>query len=134
MQLNEAMFLQNGKCGYVLKPSHLRKFSHEYNPSSFYSLADKHLVSFVVTVCDTFMLPFLFCYNSSKIISLKCYWFLQVISARHLITRPTGLTANLLGVLSPYVEVEIIGCEEDMTNTNKHTTKVIRKEKNKYLT
>ena len=134
MQLNEAMFLQNGKCGYVLKPSHLRKFSHEYNPSSFYSLADKHLVSFVVTVCDTFMLPFLFCYNSSKIISLKCYWFLQVISARHLITRPAGLTVNLSGVLSPYVEVEIIGCEEDMTNTNKHTTKVIRKEKNKYLT
>ena len=81
-----------------------------------------------------FMLPFLFCYNSSKIISLKCYWFLQVISARHLITRPTGLTANLSGVLSPYVEVEIIGCEEDMTNTNKHTTKVIRKEKNKYVT
>ena len=47
---------------------------------------------------------------------------------------PTGLTANLLGVLSPYVEVEIIGCEEDMANTNKHTTKVIRKKKNKYVT
>jgi hypothetical protein len=55
MQLNEAMFLQNGKCGYILKPSYLRKFSHEYNPSSFYSLADGYLVSFVVTVCDTFM-------------------------------------------------------------------------------
>lgn len=55
---------------------------------------------------------------------------IQVISGRHLITRPNGLTASLSGVVSPYVEIEIIGCDEDMTSTNKHTTKTIRKAKN----
>jgi len=30
MQLNEAMFMQNGKCGYVLKPKSM--FSENFNP------------------------------------------------------------------------------------------------------
>lgn len=55
MQLNEAKFLQNGKCGYVLKPNHLRQFSRDYNPPSVYSPADEDLVSFVVMVWDSFM-------------------------------------------------------------------------------
>ncbi len=52
MQLNEARFLQNGKCGYVLKPSFLREYSSDYNPFSVYSLTDETAVSFVVMVLN----------------------------------------------------------------------------------
>jgi hypothetical protein len=52
MQLNEARFLQNGKCGYVLKPSYLREYSSDYNPSSVYSLTDETAVSFIVMVLN----------------------------------------------------------------------------------
>ena len=48
MQINEAKFLQNGKCGYVLKPSYMRKTS-DYNPS-YCSLSDEDPVSLVVKV------------------------------------------------------------------------------------
>jgi hypothetical protein len=51
---------------------------------------------------------------------------IKIISARHLIYRPNGLTTSL-GVVSPFVEIEIIGCDEDMTSSNKHTTKTISK-------
>jgi hypothetical protein len=48
MQINEAKFLQNGKSGYVLKPSYMRKTS-DYNPS-YCSLSDEDPVSLVVKV------------------------------------------------------------------------------------
>jgi phosphatidylinositol phospholipase C gamma-1 len=48
MQINEAKFLQNGKCGYVLKPSYMRKTS-DYNPS-YSTVSDEDPVSLVIKV------------------------------------------------------------------------------------
>ena len=48
MQINEAKFLQNGKCGYVLKPSYMRKTS-DYNPS-YSTMSDEDPVSLVIKV------------------------------------------------------------------------------------
>lgn len=48
MQINEAKFLQNGKCGYVLKPSYMRKTS-DYNPD-YCSVPDEAPVSLVIKV------------------------------------------------------------------------------------
>jgi phosphatidylinositol phospholipase C gamma-1 len=53
MQINEAKFLQNGKSGYVLKPSYMRKTS-DYNPS-YCSLSDEDPVSLVVKVLINYL-------------------------------------------------------------------------------
>ena len=52
MQINEAKFLQNGKCGYVLKPSYMRKTS-DYNPS-YSTMSDEDPVSLVIKVRNNF--------------------------------------------------------------------------------
>lgn len=84
MQLNEGKFLQNGKCGYVLKPSFMLKNS----PESSILAAEEPVVVVV-----------------------------KVIAARH-------LTKSKRGIVSPCVEIEIIGSQQDNIN-NKHTTKII---------
>lgn len=40
MQVNEGKFLQNGRCGYVLKPSFMLKNS-DYNPSYSCAIAEE---------------------------------------------------------------------------------------------
>ncbi|EFX86093.1 hypothetical protein DAPPUDRAFT_236642 [Daphnia pulex] len=84
MQLNEAKFLQNGKCGYVLKPSFMLKNTSLESPLQ---TAEDPLIVVV-----------------------------KVIAARH-------LTKSKRGIVSPCVEIEIIGSQQD--NINKHTTKII---------
>ncbi|XP_032784471.2 1-phosphatidylinositol 4,5-bisphosphate phosphodiesterase gamma-1 isoform X1 [Daphnia magna] len=91
MQINEAKFLQNGKCGYVLKPSYMRKTS-DYNPD-YCSVPDEAPVSLVI----------------------------KIIAARHLTTRHLK---SRRGIISPFVEIEIIGSQQDMIS-NKYTTKTI---------
>ena len=49
MQINEGKFLQNGKCGYVLKPSFMLKNS-DYTPSYSNAIAEEDPLIVVVTV------------------------------------------------------------------------------------
>lgn len=111
MQVNEGKFLQNGKCGYILKPSYMLKNS-DYNPTFHCSLMDEEPVIVIVQVIFYLIkcLNFVTKYQST---------FLQIIAARH-------LTKSKRGIVSPCVEVEIIGSQQDTIN-NKHTTKIISK-------
>ncbi|CAG2175667.1 unnamed protein product [Oppiella nova] len=77
MQLNEAMFMQNGKSGYVLKPQYM--FDDTYNP--YEKPSEIHNFNpLVLTV--------------------------RVIGARH-------LKKALKGIVSPSIEIEMIGVEYD---------------------
>lgn len=49
MQLNEAKFMQNGKCGYVLRPKFM--FSNDYNPYERTTLNDVEPITVTVRVC-----------------------------------------------------------------------------------
>lgn len=85
MQVNEGMFLQNGKCGYVLKPKcHM---DPRFDPSTS-------------TRCNDYSL------------TLE----IKIFGARH-------LSRSGRGLMSPMVEVEIIGCEKD--SSQKCTTKKV---------
>lgn len=68
MQLNEARFMQNGKCGYVLKPSFLLK-SSDYNPYAVVPTNEDEPLSVYVKVCTSLfpMTPF-------ENFFLKGYW------------------------------------------------------------
>jgi len=48
---------------------------------------------------------------------IACDYILKVLAARH-------LTQSKRGIVSPYVEIEIIGSQQDMIS-NKHVTKTI---------
>lgn len=76
MQLNQGRFLQNGKCGYVLRPD----FMHDdgYDPYDRTTLKSVHPVT----------------------LSIK------VIAARHLMKSGRG-------IVSPFVEIEIVGADYD---------------------
>ncbi|KAL3182846.1 hypothetical protein MRX96_034483 [Rhipicephalus microplus] len=76
MQLNQGRFLQNGRCGYVLRPD----FMHDdgYDPYDRSTLKSVHPVT----------------------LSIK------VIAARHLMKSGRG-------IVSPFVEVEIVGADYD---------------------
>ncbi|XP_043208508.1 1-phosphatidylinositol 4,5-bisphosphate phosphodiesterase gamma-1-like [Amphibalanus amphitrite] len=85
MQLNQARFMQNGGCGYVLKPA----FMHGESFDPF----DKTTLPFPPTV-----------------------YALRIIAGRH-------LSKQGRGIVSPFVDVEVIGAEYD--NCNKYTTRVV---------
>lgn len=44
MQLNEALFNDNGGCGYVLKPSILTNLSHRFDPLDLDTMTDKKVL------------------------------------------------------------------------------------------
>ncbi|XP_054169332.1 1-phosphatidylinositol 4,5-bisphosphate phosphodiesterase gamma-1-like [Oppia nitens] len=77
MQLNEAMFMQNGRCGYVLKPQYM--FEDNFNP--YEKPTDFHNFNPIVLT-------------------------VRVISARN-------LRKALKGIVSPSIEIEIIGVDYD---------------------
>ena len=109
MQINEGKFLQNGKCGYVLKPNFMLKNS------------DCNLV-FPSTEEDPVIVVVKVMLNETKPTRNFHKWFdVQVIAARH-------LTKSKRGIVSPCVEIEIIGSQLDTVSSNKHTTKIISKE------
>eukprot|EP00040_Diaphanoeca_grandis_P044507 m.12537 g.12537 ORF g.12537 m.12537 type:complete len:1464 (-) comp9359_c0_seq1:177-4568(-) len=97
MWLNHGKFNQNGNCGYILKPSVMRmtKESDLYNP---YELS-------------TYMSTD----NPNKAQPLELT--LQILAGLHFLKSTKGK-----GMLSPYVEVEIVGVPGDC---NKYKTKVI---------
>lgn len=76
--LNSALFQQNGRTGYLLKPEFMRNASSNFDP---YDVRNLHQDQLVLTI--------------------------RIISARHLI-KPNR------GIASPFVEVEIVGVEEDI--------------------
>ena len=49
MQINEAKFLPNGKCGYVLKPSYMLGTS-DYDPIYSTSLPHENQITVIVRV------------------------------------------------------------------------------------
>ncbi|CAG2120602.1 unnamed protein product, partial [Medioppia subpectinata] len=77
MQLNEAVFMQNGKSGYVLKPQYM--FDDNYNPYEK-PLELQNYNPVILTV--------------------------RVIGARN-------LKKSLKGIVSPSIEIEIIGVDYD---------------------
>ncbi|BFZ13127.1 hypothetical protein BsWGS_16166 [Bradybaena similaris] len=79
MQINQAMFTQNGRCGYVLKPRFMNT-SH-YNPSDMMSLK-KDVEAVVLTV--------------------------TVLGGRNL-----GNITSAVGVMQPFVMVEVLGLPLD---------------------
>ncbi len=50
MQLNEGKFLQNGRCGYVLKPSFM--FHEDFNPNDSNSISGEESRVLVIKVCN----------------------------------------------------------------------------------
>lgn len=86
MQINEALFRKNGRCGYVLKPKCMQEA--KFDPFDSRTL------------------------QSVKPIHLK----IHIIAARLL--QKSGR-----GVASPFVEVEVFGCEYDNGNKYKTSTK-----------
>jgi len=58
MQINEGKFLQNGRCGYVLKPEFMLK--SDYNP--YYGInsppADEEPLILTIRVCDALNLTY----------------------------------------------------------------------------
>ena len=89
MQINEGKFSQNGRCGYVLKPSFMLK--EDFNPLDTNSSTGEE--------------PFVL--------------LIRVIAARH-------LTKSKRGIVSPYVEIELINSHLDTVNI-KQTTKTVSK-------
>jgi len=87
MQINQAKFLDNNKCGYLLRPEFM--FSDGYLPSDPGAPAVSGVSPLDLTV--------------------------RVMGARHLMRPGRGL-------VSPFVEVEVIGAEYDCV---KHKTKVV---------
>ncbi|GFO43401.1 phosphoinositide phospholipase c [Plakobranchus ocellatus] len=79
MQINQAMFAQNGRCGYVLKPGFMQE--PYYHPNDVAALKED-VESIILTV--------------------------EIIGGRLL-----GNTHNNIGVMSPYVAMEIIGLPID---------------------
>ncbi|XP_074646958.1 1-phosphatidylinositol 4,5-bisphosphate phosphodiesterase gamma-1-like isoform X2 [Tubulanus polymorphus] len=88
MQLNEARFSDNGRCGYVLKPDCL--FHDDYDAYDIRTLIGVDPLSISVTI----------------------------IGARH-------LNKSGRGLISPSVEVELIGAEYDFNNKYKTVTKAV---------
>ncbi|RWS31552.1 phospholipase C gamma-like protein, partial [Leptotrombidium deliense] len=82
MQLNQAKFMQNGGCGYVLKPSFLTSNRDEKTCFDVYNKESipKHVEPIVLSI--------------------------NIIAARHLIK-------NGRGIVSPFVEIEVVGAEYD---------------------
>ncbi|GBM65179.1 1-phosphatidylinositol 4,5-bisphosphate phosphodiesterase gamma-1 [Araneus ventricosus] len=76
MQLNHARFLQNGKCGYVLRPKCM--FDDNFNPFDRRTLQDVEHLTLAI----------------------------KVIAARHLRKKSKG-------IVSPFIEVELVGAEYD---------------------
>ncbi|GBM65181.1 1-phosphatidylinositol 4,5-bisphosphate phosphodiesterase gamma-1 [Araneus ventricosus] len=76
MQLNHARFLQNGKCGYVLRPKCM--FDDNFNPFDRRTLKDVEPLTLTI----------------------------KVIAARHLRKKSKG-------IVSPFIEVELVGAEYD---------------------
>jgi len=87
MQLNQAKFLDNNKCGYLLRPEFM--FSEGYLPHDAGAPAVSGVSPLDLTV--------------------------RVMGARHLMRSSKSL-------VSPFVEVEVIGAEYDCV---KHKTKVV---------
>ncbi|KAL1924109.1 uncharacterized protein VTP21DRAFT_7144 [Calcarisporiella thermophila] len=97
MQINRAMFLGNGKSGYILKPASIRA-SHLPTPpaSPIYSS------NYTPELC---------------FVSWECLWVeVEIISAHHLHRRDSstspvvGVRSDALG-MDPYCEVELLGPE-----------------------
>ncbi|GIZ03789.1 1-phosphatidylinositol 4,5-bisphosphate phosphodiesterase gamma-1 [Caerostris extrusa] len=85
MQLNQARFLQNGNCGYILKPKCM--FDDNFDPYNRSTLQE--INPFTLTV--------------------------QIIAARHLMKTSKG-------IVSPFIEAELVGAEYDC-NRFKTSTK-----------
>ncbi|XP_022652107.1 1-phosphatidylinositol 4,5-bisphosphate phosphodiesterase gamma-1-like isoform X2 [Varroa jacobsoni] len=77
MQLNEARFIQNGRCGYVLRPEYM--FQDNFDPYDRKSLPAN---------------------------VKACVLSIRIIGARHLMKSGRG-------IVSPYIEVEVIGADYD---------------------
>ncbi|RWS14778.1 1-phosphatidylinositol 4:5-bisphosphate phosphodiesterase gamma-1-like protein [Dinothrombium tinctorium] len=82
MQLNQGKFMQNGGCGYVLKPDFLTSNLEDRNSFDIYNKET---------------LP-----KSVEPLAL----IINIIAARHLMK-------NGRGIVSPFVEIEIVGLEYD---------------------
>lgn len=80
MQIHQGKFLDNGCCGYILRPDYM--FSDTYNPSDPSTLA----------------------LNNVKPLDLT----IRIIGARHLMG-----SKNRRGLVSPFVEVEVVGSDYD---------------------
>ena len=86
MQLNQAKFMDNGRCGYILRPEFM--FKDGYLPADRGGPAEIGGVS-----------------------SLELT--VTVVAARHLYRSGKDLLSNRRGLVSPHVEVEVIGAEYD---------------------
>lgn len=87
MQLNQSKFMQNGNCGYVLRPPFM--FREDHDPYSSETVFGVEPISISI----------------------------RIIAARH-------LTKSGRGIVSPFVEVEVVGAEPDTGNKYKTQTKV----------
>ena len=95
MQLNQAKFLDNGGCGFLLRPEFM--FRPGYLPSDPGGAAEIGGVS-----------------------SLELS--VTILAARHLYRSGKKFGSQRQGLVSPLVEVEVLGCDYD---TVKHKTKTI---------
>jgi len=80
MQIHQGRFLDNGGCGYILRPDYM--FSDSYHPADPATLAENGVKPLDLTV--------------------------RIIGARHLMGNK-----NRRGLVSPFVEIEVVGSDYD---------------------
>lgn len=112
MQLNEGKFMQNGRCGYILRPEFM--FHDDFDPYDRSSLASCNVEPLALSIRVSAVYIWFFLLDSI-VIHVRP---LQIIAARHL----TKLRKS--GVVCPFVEVEVTGADYDST---KCKTQTIRK-------
>ncbi|XP_076449548.1 1-phosphatidylinositol 4,5-bisphosphate phosphodiesterase gamma-1-like isoform X2 [Babylonia areolata] len=88
MQLNQARFLTNGRCGYVLKPPFMRDLQY-----SMQDIVNHNLPTSVLSLTVT------------------------VLAGRNLCPEDRGKEGKVVGVVRPFVAVEVIGLPLDNTKT-----------------
>jgi hypothetical protein len=120
MSLNEALFNDNGRCGYVLKPTILRDLSLGFDPNKTnIQRGMNNLVENVAFINHDFRSLKTSYHNFKKDMSKSLTFYLKIISAQQLPS--PNETEIITDIIDPYVTISIYGipidCCERKTKT-----------------
>ena len=119
MALNEAMFNDNGRCGYVLKPVILRDLSYEFNPNEIKIQKEKYEITRARSCHENDLYYKLLKTSDVPETSKFLTFHLTVISAQQL--PAPDETEIFFDIIDPYVCINIYGipidCCERRTKT-----------------
>lgn len=116
MDLNDGLFTQNGRSGYVLKPEILRNRERAFDPEKPEEREDYHPLLFSVKVLNSICIP-----STNSVWDYICwlfFHFLKVISGQQL----PKVKQKEWSIVDPLVRVEIHGVPLDQA---KQETKYI---------